>query len=44
LEKYPIPARSLERFFHINKDEFERQYKEHLSGYLSWDQLSHASQ
>jgi hypothetical protein len=42
LEKYPITARSLERFFHVKGDEFERQYKEHLSDYRSWDQLSHA--
>jgi transposase len=44
LEKYPITARSLERFYHVQGDEFERQYKEHLSDYRSWDQLSHAEE
>jgi transposase len=42
LEQYPITARSLERFYHVKGDEFERQYKEHLSDYRSWDQLCHA--
>ena len=42
MEKYPITARSLERFFHVKGDEFERQYKEHLSDYRQWEQLSHA--
>ncbi|MDR1524277.1 MAG: hypothetical protein LBS79_03330 [Tannerella sp.] len=44
LQKYPITARSLERFFHVKEDEFERQYKEHLRGYWSWEQLSHAQE
>jgi transposase len=44
LEKYPITARCLERFFHVHGDEFERQYKDFLSGYRSWDQLSHAGE
>lgn len=42
LEKYPITARSLERYYHIDGDQFERQYKEYLSDYRMWDQLSHA--
>ena len=44
MEKYPITARSLERFFHVDGDEFERQYKEYLSNYRHWDQLSHAGE
>lgn len=44
MEKYPITARSLERYYHIDGDQFERQYKEYLSGYRSWDQLSHAAE
>ena len=44
MEKYPITARSLERYYHIDGDQFERQYKESLSGYRSWDQLSHAAE
>lgn len=42
MEKYPITARSLERYYHIDGDQFERQYKEHLSDYRMWGQLSHA--
>lgn len=44
MEKYPITARSLERYYHIDGDQFERQYKEYLSDYRMWDQLSHAGQ
>ncbi len=33
----------LGRFFHINANTFEKQYKDYLSGYHSWDQLEHAS-
>jgi transposase len=32
----------LELFYHINADTFEKQYKEILSGYRSWEYLSHA--
>jgi transposase len=42
LEKYPITARSLEPYYHIDGDLFERQYKEHLSDFETWDQLPHA--
>ncbi|MDR2774715.1 MAG: transposase [Tannerella sp.] len=44
MEKYPITARSLERFFHVNGDELERQYKNHLSGYRHWEALPHAAE
>ena len=42
MDTYPITASSLEIFFQIDGDQFERQYKEHLSGYRSWNQLAHA--
>lgn len=42
MEKYPITGRSLEKYFHIDGDQFERQYKEHLSDYMSWPEKSHA--
>ena len=42
MEKYPITARSLERYYHIDGDQFERQYKEYLSDYRMWNQLPHA--
>jgi transposase len=44
LERYPITARSLERHYRIEGDKFERQYKEHLSGFNEWDQLGHAEE
>lgn len=37
-----MTCRTLEEFYHINGRSFETQYKETLSGYRSWDQLSHA--
>lgn len=42
MEKYPITGRSLEKYFHIDGNQFERQYKEHLSDYMSWPEKSHA--
>ena len=44
MEEYPITARSLERHYRIDGDKFERQYKEHLSGFNEWDQLDHAEE
>lgn len=35
---------TLEDFYHINGHTFEKQYKEVLSGYKDWDQLSHADE
>lgn len=36
MDRYPITGRSLEWFFGIDGDLFERQYKRHLSGYWEW--------
>ena len=36
MDRYPITGRSLEWFFDIDGDLFERQYKRHLSGYWRW--------
>jgi transposase len=44
LDKYPITGRSLERFYPIQGDQFERAYKEHLSGFTSWAEASHAQE
>lgn len=44
MDNCPIAARSLERPYHIDGDQLERQYKEHLSGYSEWDQKEHAEQ
>ncbi len=36
MDRYPITGRSLEWFYGIDGDLFERQYKRHLSGYWDW--------
>lgn len=43
MDTYPIPARSLERYFKIDGRVLERCYKNHLSGFRQWEQLVHAS-
>jgi transposase len=43
LDTFPIPARSLERYFKVDGRNLERCYKDHLSGFADWDQLEHAS-
>lgn len=40
MDRYPITGRSLEWFFAIDGDLFERQYKRHLSGYWEWKDSS----
>ena len=42
MDTFPIPARSLERYFKVDGRNLERCYKEHLSGFADWDQLEHA--
>lgn len=42
MDTYPIPAQSLEKFFHLNGAQLERHYKEHLSDYASWSEKDHA--
>lgn len=44
MEAYPITARSLEKHYFIDGDQFERQYKDYLSDYNDWDQLDHADE
>ena len=43
MDTFPIPARSLERYFKINGRTLEKNYKEHLSGFRRWEQAAHAS-
>jgi len=43
LDTFPIPARSLERYFKVDGRNLERCYKNHLSGFPEWEQLEHAS-
>ena len=42
MDTSPITARSLQKPYHIKCDEFERAYKEFLSGYRTWKELAHA--
>jgi transposase len=44
LDTYPIPAQSLEKFYHIDGLQFERQYKEYLSDFKSWEASEHAEE
>lgn len=42
MDSFPIAASSLERPYHIDGDQLERQYKDHLSGYRAWEERCHA--
>jgi len=42
LDTYPIPAQSLEKFYHICGAQLERHYKEHLSDFSTWEAREHA--
>lgn len=42
MDTFPITARSLGRPYHIKGDDFERAYKDFLSGYRTWKELAHA--
>lgn len=42
MDTSPVTSRTLEDFYHINAKTFDKQYKEVLSGYRSWDASEHA--
>jgi hypothetical protein len=44
LDTYPIPAQSLEKFYHIDGAQLECHYKEHLSDYKTWEAAEHAEE
>ncbi len=44
METRPTTSRSLDAYYHINGDTFEKQYKEVLSGYRRWNEYSHADE
>lgn len=44
MDTYPIPAQSLEKYYHIDGRQLERHYKEHLSDYSTWQEKTHAEQ
>lgn len=41
METSPVTCRTLEEFYPIDGHQFEKQYKEILSGYRGWEQLEH---
>ena len=42
METLPITARSFEKDYHINGDNFERSYRETISGFKIWEDADHA--
>ena len=37
-----MSCRTLERFYHVDANTLEKQYKDILSGYRTWEDLPHA--
>ena len=44
METSPVTCRTLEDFYHIDAHTFEKQYKEVMSSYRNWSELSHADE
>jgi len=44
LDTFPIPAQSLEKYYHIDGVQLERHYKERLSDFRSWQAKEHAEE
>ena len=44
MEISPTTFRTLEQYYHVNANTFEKQYKDVLSGYRSWSELGHADE
>lgn len=44
METLPITARSFEKDYHIDGDNFEKAYKNHLSGFIEWPESNHAEE
>ena len=44
MDNYPISSKSLEKHYNINGNHFSQQYKDHLSGFLQWNQRHHAEE
>lgn len=44
MEISPVTCRTLEDYYLIDGHTFEKQYKETLSGFRTWDQLDHAEE
>ena len=39
-----MTCRTLEDYYHINANTFDRQYKDVLSGFRTWAELDHADE
>ncbi len=44
IDKLPVNCKLLGTLFGIDGELLERQYRNHLSGYLKWSQLVHAEE
>lgn len=44
METSPVTCRTLEDYYHINANTFDRQYKDVLSGFRTWTELDHADE
>lgn len=44
METSPVTCRTLEDYYHINANTFDRQYKDVLSDFRTWTELDHADE
>lgn len=44
METSPTTCHTLEEYYHINANTFDKQYKDVLSGYRTWSELDHADE
>lgn len=44
METSPTTCRTLEKYYHVNANSLEKQYKDVLSGYRTWSEIGHADQ
>ena len=44
MDTSPVTCRTLERFYHVDANTLEKQYKNVLSGFRAWEDLPHADQ
>ena len=42
MDTSPVSCRTLERFYHVDANTLEKQYKDVLSGYRTCEALEHA--
>ena len=44
IDSLPVSCKFLGSLFGVNGELLARQYRNHLNGYMSWNQLSHAEE